>query len=61
MSRGSYSEKGVITLCGDNCCPEVDFTQTDFVLIRDDFGGQVKLTKRQWSEMKRVFAGKKER
>ncbi len=62
MSKGSYSEKGVITLCGScQSCPEVDFTQIGFVLIRDDFGGQVKLTKQQWSEMKKVFVEKKER
>ncbi len=56
MSKVISKEKGIIKLCGEcQSCPEVDLTDPDIVLIRDDFGGQVKLTRWQWGEMKRIF------
>jgi hypothetical protein len=53
-------EKGIVTLlCGvPNCCPTVDFTNPDSIIL-NDFGGQVKLTKSQWNDLKARFAGKK--
>jgi len=50
-------EKGVVTLCGvQSCCPTVDFTDPQKVLIKDDFGGQVQLTSAQWDDLKAKFA-----
>ncbi len=50
-------EQGVITLCGvQGCCPTVDFTQADEVILRDDHGGQVRLTRAEWAELKQKFA-----
>lgn len=50
-------EKDVVTLCGtQGCCPTVDFTDPSTVVIRDDFGGSVKLTPEQWGELKSKFA-----
>lgn len=45
-------ETGVVRLCcSSSCCPTVDFTDPDVVTIKDDFGGEVKLTRDQWHEM----------
>lgn len=45
-------ETGIVKLCGDGgCCPEVDLTDPEEVVLRDDFGGVVRLTKEQWSEL----------
>jgi hypothetical protein len=43
----------VITLCHtDDCCPTLQFGP-DGVLIEDDFGGSVRLTPEQWSDLVR--------
>lgn len=41
-----------ITLCGvQGCCPTVDICNTeDRVVIQDDHGGKVTLTKAEWHE-----------
>jgi hypothetical protein len=52
----SQREQGVVTLCGDRgCCPTVDFSREQ-VIIRDDFGGSVQLSQKEWAELKRLFA-----
>lgn len=49
-------ETGVLTLCGtQGCCPTVDFTNPNEVVFRDDHGGVVKLTRTEWSELKKTF------
>ena len=53
------TEKGIIELCGvQGCCPTVDFSDTDKVVLRDDFGGKVQLTREQWADLKAKFASK---
>lgn len=50
-------ETGIVTLCGVNgCCPTVDFTDSQKVVLTDDFGGKVTLTRTEWSELKSKFA-----
>lgn len=45
-------ERGVVTLCGSQgCCPTVDFTDKRKVLLKDDHGGQVRLTRKEWKEL----------
>ncbi len=52
-------EKGIVKLCGtQGCCPTVDFTDSQQVVLRDDFGGQVQLTREQWQDLKVKFASK---
>ncbi len=52
-------EKGIVTLCGvKSCCPTVDFTSSRKVVLKDDFGGKVQLTRRQWRDLKATFASK---
>lgn len=52
-------EKGTVKLCGvQGCCPTVDFTDSQKVVLRDDFGGQVQLTREQWQDLKARFASK---
>ncbi len=49
-------EKGVVTLCAtQGCCPTVDFTNPDEIVLRDDHGGKVKLTRAEWAELKQTF------
>jgi hypothetical protein len=49
-------ERGVVTLCGtQGCCPTVDFTDPQAVVIRDDHGGKVNLTPMEWAELKSKF------
>ena len=44
----------LVTLCGTaGCCPTVTFN-SDFVIIKDDFGGSVKLTKKQYKELQKA-------
>lgn len=45
-------KKDVYTLCGtQGCCPTVTIYQDlDKVIIKDDFGGKVTLTKNEWTE-----------
>lgn len=55
----SMPEKGIVKLCGvQGCCPTVDFTDPQKVVLKDDFGGQVQLTKKQWQDLKTRFASK---
>ncbi|MDO8594123.1 MAG: hypothetical protein Q7R93_01230 [bacterium] len=55
--NSSRRERGVITLCGvQGCCPTVDFRNKRTVVLKDDHGGQVKLTRREWNELKANFA-----
>lgn len=50
-------ETGVVTLCGvQGCCPTVDFTNPEKVILTDDFGGKVQLNREQWTELKTGFA-----
>lgn len=47
------AETGVLTLCGvQGCCPTVDFTNPEEVVLRDDRGGVVRLTQAEWGELK---------
>lgn len=51
----AVKEEGKIIFCGvKGCCPTITFN-TDDVLLTDDFGGKVKLTKNQWNELKKMF------
>jgi len=48
---------GMVKLCGvQGCCPTVDFTNPGKVVLADDFGGKVQLTREQWTELKTRFA-----
>lgn len=51
-------QRQVVTLCGvQGCCPTVELG-TDEIVLRDDFGGTVRLTKPQWTDLViRVQAG----
>jgi len=50
-------EKGTVKLCGvSGCCPIIDFTDPQKVVLKDDFGGQVQLTQVQWQDLKARFA-----
>jgi hypothetical protein len=43
----------VLRLCAvQGCCPEVDFTDSNQVILTDDFGGKVTLTNEQFSLLK---------
>lgn len=54
-------EKGTVKLCGvQGCCPSVDFTDPQKVVLKDDFGGQVQLTRDQWQDLKARFASQPE-
>lgn len=59
MSESDFSEKkedGVVMFCGDSgCCPSIDFTDPETVILKDDFGGKVRLTREQWSLFKKRF------
>lgn len=47
--------KGIVTLCGSSgCCPTVDFSQKDVVIIRDDFGGHVMLSNKEWAALQHI-------
>ena len=53
------AEKGIITLCAvQGCCPTVDFSDIDKVILRDDFGGKVQLTREQWADLKAKLVSK---
>lgn len=44
-----------IILCGvQGCCPTVEFKERE-VIIKDDFGGRVKLNKDQWNDLVKRF------
>lgn len=52
-------EKGIVKLCGvQGCCPSVDFTDPQMVVLKDDFDGQIQLTQDQWQDLKTKFASK---
>jgi len=53
----SMLEKGIVKLCGvQGCCPTIDFTDPQKVVLKDDFGGHVQLTQVQWQDLKARFA-----
>ena len=59
MTNKPVPEKGTIKLCGvHGCCPTIDFTNPEKILLKDDFGGQVQLTSEQWKDLKEKFASK---
>lgn len=44
----------LIRLCGvQGCCPTVEIGRNR-VVLKDDFGGQVRLTRKQWRELGQV-------
>lgn len=52
-------EKGVVALCAvQGCCPTVDFTNPQKVVLKDDHGGQVQLSRDEWEDLKTKFASK---
>jgi len=52
-------EKGIVKLCGvQGCCPTIDFTDPQKVVLKDDFDGQIQLTQDQWQDLKAMFASK---
>lgn len=59
MTHQHTPEMGTVKLCGvQGCCPTVDFTDSEKVVLADDFGGKVQLTREQWTELKTMFAPK---
>ena len=49
-------EQGMVKLCGvAGCCPSVDFSNPEKVILKDDFGGQVELTRAQWKDLNDKF------
>lgn len=47
-------EGKVVKLCTcGQCCPEVEIGDSG-VIIRDDLGGKVELTKEEWKLLKRI-------
>ncbi len=45
-------EKIKLVLCPDCCyCPEVEFQESNEVVIRDDTGGAVRLPKSSWNAL----------
>jgi len=57
MTSQCTPEMGMVKLCGvQGCCPTVDFTNPGKVVLADDFGGKVQLTREQWTELKTRFA-----
>lgn len=59
MKKQNGMEQGTVKLCSvQGCCPTVDFTDPQKVVLKDDHGGQVQLTRAEWSELKAKFATK---
>lgn len=55
--RSEVSKKGEkrYTLCGvDGCCPTITLTKGGDYVIKDDFGGNVTLSKTQFDLLKMV-------
>jgi hypothetical protein len=51
------TENGILTLCGvQGCCPTVDFNDPEDIVIRDDHGGEVRLTRAEWGELAKYAA-----
>jgi len=43
----------VVTLCGvQGCCPTLEVQEDGGVIIRDDFGGNVRLNHQEWNDLK---------
>jgi hypothetical protein len=62
MTPQRTPEQGTVKLCGvQGCCPTVDFTNPEKVVLADDFGGKVQLTREQWTELKSRFAPEPDR
>ena len=62
MTNQRISEKGMVKLCGvQGCCPTVDFTNPKKSVLRDDLGGKVQLTRKQWGDLKTKFASKSDK
>jgi hypothetical protein len=54
VSQNNQGEK-VFTLCGtNNCCPTVTVDKEGNHVLKDDFGGTVKLSKEQFSFLKEI-------
>lgn len=59
MTPQGTPEMGTVKLCGvQGCCPTVDFTDPEKVILVDDLGGKVQLTREQWTELKTRFSQK---
>lgn len=57
LSDGESLEKGIVALCGERgCCPLVNFMNPNKVVLTDDLGGRVQLTRAQWEDLKARFA-----
>ena len=40
--------------CGvQGCCPTIDFTDPQNIILKDDFGGKICLTKDQWEWLRK--------
>lgn len=59
--KKEFKEEGIVTLScgGGECCPTVDFTNPEKVVLKDDFGGKVELTQKQWNDLKSRFTSRK--
>lgn len=59
--KKEFKEEGIVTLScgGGECCPTVDFTNPEKVVLKDDFGGMVQFTPSQWNDLGSHFASKK--
>lgn len=52
QKQNNKNQKIVTLICDDcHCCPEL-IVEQDKVLIKDDFGGKVKLTSQQFKLLK---------
>lgn len=59
MTSKRVPEQGQVVLCAvQGCCPTVNFTDPQRVVLTDDFGGRVQLTHEQWQDLKGKFANK---
>ena len=57
MTPQRTPEKGTVKLCGvQGCCPTINFENPEKVVLEDDFGGKVQLTRQQWADLKTKFA-----
>lgn len=57
VNQGEHmlKEKGIINLCIIGACPTIDFTDPKTVILRDDFGGKVRLTRKEWRFLKKTL------